>query len=739
MFAILMKKTSLILCCASLVVSCGTQPERPSMGAMELATTQLPTYGDNPTIAELPQTPPAVLKEINHVGQLPNVSTLSSKSPSTGDSSGAGTFELNFEQAELRQVIEVISDELGVSMVIDPTIGDKVTIRTPREKPLRKADLWPLMQLLLTDAGISMEKKGGIYHLKKTGQNTGLPSSIGDASGLARSDASEAMQITPLRYITADAALAALTPLVQPQGRIISLPSLNVMGIIASPDRLERINSLLEVIDADPFQHRGMRLFRLTNSKAEEVQAELQKILQAISGNAPAYQVIALARINSVLVIAPPQGSFTEVASWIEVLDERSEDSAEQVFIYRVKNLEAKELATTLAEVFKSEDAKNKDQTTKRNDEDLPPVATIPPQQANQQNQQQPTATPEPKSTGPVSSTLAVSAKLKVNLVADEKTNSLIVRATPRDYKQLLTTIAQLDRVAKEVMVNVVIAEVTLTEESQFGIDWRGLFGKHDSSYGYNTGQTTAGLPGADLSSNTKIGSFTGFSVNLLSGDIFAMLNLVASTNKVSLLSRPSILIRDNEDATFNVGSNEPYLGDVSRATVSGQSDIQSIQYRDTGITLKVTPRISEDGIVNLKLSQELTQLGAERTSQKLQSFDQRKLETVVAVRDRTPIVLGGLIQTKNTNNRQEIPGVSKIPLVGETLFSSRDDNEIRTELVLIIVPEVVNPDLDNSVIVQNFRLRMQRVEELLTSDYDALLEDGRKYVPAKKTTNATP
>ncbi|ALG68559.1 type II secretion system secretin GspD [Beggiatoa leptomitoformis] len=731
MFAILMKKTSLILCCASLVVSCSTPPERNPMGAMELATTQLPTYGETPVIAELPQATPVALKEINHVGQFPNVQTLSSKSPATPASSkGADTFELNFEQVELRQVIEIIADELGVSMVIDPTIGDKVTIRTPKEKPLRKADLWPLMQLLLTDTGISMEKKGGVYHLKKTGVGTGLPANVGVSSGLIGSDASEAMQITPLRYINADAALAVLTPLIQPQGRIISLPSLNVIGIIASPDRLERINRLLTVVDADPFQHRGMRLFRLSNSKSTEVQAELEKILQAISGNAPAYQVIGLERINSVLVIAPPQGSFTEVASWIEVLDERSEDSAEQVFIYRVKNLEAKELAATLAEVFKTDDAKDKDKTTKRTDE-LPPVAAIPAQPG-----QPATPTPEPKSTAPTGSVLAVSAKLKVNLVADEKTNSLIVRATPRDYKQLLTTIAQLDRVAKEVMVNVVIAEVTLNEATQFGIDWRGLFGKHDSSYGYNAKLPAGNLPGADLSSNTAIGSLAGFSVNLLSGDIFAVLNLLASTNAVSILSRPSILIRDNEDATFNVGSNEPYLGDVTRATVSGQSDIQSIQYRDTGITLKVTPRISEDGIVNLKLSQELTQLGPESsTVQNAQSFSQRKLETVVAVRDRTPIVLGGLIQNKGSNERQEIPGISKIPLVGETLFSSRSDSGERTELVLIIVPEIINPDLDNSVIVQNFRLRMQKVQELLASDYDVLLEDGRKYIPAKATT----
>ncbi|HDN27408.1 MAG TPA: type II secretion system protein GspD [Thioploca sp.] len=706
-----LKKISVTLFCSSMLVACGTPPKREApLSAEQLARMQLQphvsvanrTSSASSPIAELPRSQHQPLKEVNQTGQVPRVTTMTDKTLDLShvDLSDDTPIQLDFEQVALREIIEIIADALDISIVIDPTIANKVTIRTADDKPLKKKDLWPLLQLLLNDAGVTIEKRGGVYHLKKVASK--LPNTIGiTPKTLTRSDSPEVLQITPLRYISADSAKTVINPLIQPKGRVITLPTLNVIGIMTTPSRLARVNKLLSIIDADPFLHRGMRLFRLVNSKATDVQADLDKILKALYGKTqPTYQVIALERINAIVVIAPPNTGFNEVALWVDVLDEKAEDSGEQVFIYNVKNLEASKLASTLSSVFKLEDKKAAAERKKR-----------------ERNKQK--APPKTKPTAP-GGKLPVSAEIEVTIVADESTNSLLIRASPRDYLQLLETIYALDQVPKEVMVNMVIAEVSLTKDTQFGIDWRALFKNGTSSVGSNlsvpSGNFPAGVTPGNDSDVTQVGGLTGFSLNYLSGSLNALLNFVASKSDISILSRPSLLVRNNEEASINVGSNEPFLSGVNTSSYSNQQLSQDVQYKDTGITVKVTPRINDDGIINMKIFQELTLLGPTRTTQNLQSFDQRKIETYVVVRDGTAIVIGGLIQVNSNNDKNGIPVLQDLPLVG-TLFSSTKNSEKRTELVLIIVPEIVNPEADNRPLVLEFMRRMQQVSQLLNRE----------------------
>ncbi|OQW92472.1 MAG: type II secretion system protein GspD [Beggiatoa sp. IS2] len=720
------RRIILIIGCSGLLISCVTPPKRePPVKATELAESALPTEswgtvprGTQEPIIELPRSQPQSLQEINQTGSMPPVATLSDKSIPTklGDDE---PLQLDFEQVDLRQIIEIVSDALGIMVVIDPTIGEKINIRTSPDKPLKKKDLWPLLQLLLNDAGVIMEKKGNVYHLKKVGPS--LPGTLGSsAESLTGSDAPEVLQVTPLRYIAAASALNILAPLLQPQGRIVTLPNLNIIGIITTPQKLERVNSLLTVIDANPFVHRGIRLFRLKNSKAKDVQAELDKILQAIGGNPPAYQTVALDRANAILVVTPPGSGFDEVTPWIDVLDQSSEESSEQVFIYRVRNLEAKDLASTLTEVFKVEDKKDKDLPKKVDEKQRKSDLLIDYQPKPNQ--------PEPVKPNLSGANAPISAEIKVSIVADESTNNLLIRAAPRDYRQLLKTIALLDQVPKEVMVNMVIAEVTLNETHKFGFDWQAFF--HNVS-----AITNFGIPFPD-----EAGKASGIVIRRESdstrNNLNAVLNLVASEGDVRVLSRPSILVRNNEEAEINVGSEEPIVtGGINAGindgnqTVGGISQSYSVQYRKTGINLKVTPRINEDGIINMKIDQEVSQLGPPRGSNS--SFTSRKVSTSVVVSDGNAIVIGGLIETTNTRGEQGIPFLRDIPYVGKALFATKNTEDKRVELVLFIVPEIVNPQASNLQLVQTFRKRMQAMSELLDAP-DLFLKGFEHTAPPK-------
>lgn len=727
----LSKKLYLLLLGSMLLAGCALPPERKTQNAMELA--KQPTFSAfqdhaKPTdmpIVELPSADAQPLQEINQTGNFPMMTTLSDTTLKTSDInlSDNAPIQLDFEQVSLRQIIEIIGDHLNISMVIDPSIGDKVTLRTSPNKPLTKKDLWPLLQLLLNDAGITMERRGSVYHLKKTGPT--LPGAIGTLSdALTSTDAPEALQITPLRYISIESAVTALNPLVQPRGRVISLPSLNVIGIIATPQRLERVNKLLAIIDADPFLHRGIRLFRLANSKASEVQTELDNILKAISGSAaPAYQTVALERSNAILVVAPPGSGFEDIALWVNILDERSEESGEQVFIYRVRNLEATKLASTLSDVFKIEDKKAEEEKEKRRGREEEKQPLQPPLDEGEEETAEPAEVPTTPSAA-AAGNIPISAELKVNIVADESTNSLLIRAKPRDYRQLLETIYMLDQMPKEVMINMIIAEVTLTEATKFGIDWQFLLQKNSvnhGSVGSNISVPTGNFPGGVVPNSEDEPStpsgISGFTFNYLSGSLNVLLNTIASTNDFTILARPSLLVRNNEEAYMNVGSNEPFLGSINRSGLNESVISQDVQYKDTGTTIKVTPRINDDGIINMKIEQELSQLGLTRTTENLQSFIQRKVSTSVVVRDGAAIVIGGLIDTRNRNDHQGIPVLKDVPVIGRTLFSSTDIEETRTELVLIIVPQIVNPELSAKPLMAEFQRRMQLLYSIFNEE----------------------
>lgn len=725
------QKKSLTLFLVTLLGACAAPPPKPmpssaaSLAQEALQTPNSPQLAsEEDDIATLPAEPSPVLRQINQAGSVPGVQNTVVSPPDLnkmGDDKVK--ISLNADQIPLQQLLEEVADSLALSIVIDPTISDKVTVRTPPNKDLTKRELWSLLQLLITDAGISLERKGNVYHAKKIGSSL-LPNNIGIRHNVQGSDQPEIMQITPLRYITTEAALAIVKPLVEPQGRILALPNVNTIGIITSPERLQKVNSLLTLIDADPFKHRGMRLFRLGNSKASDLKQDLEGILKAIAGSQPAYQILSLERINALLVISPPGAGFKQVELWIDILDEPTEASGEQIFIYQARHVEAKELATTLSDVFKQDN--NDDLLRRQQDEKKDEKQGLPKQLPLNAADNQAALQKEQAKTDSKTQTnrnrMAVSAELKINVVADENTNSLIVRATPRDYKQLLETIYQLDQVPKEVMINVVIAEVELTEANIYGIDWKAILDNDHGSIGNNFNIPEGNFPDdvapSDDAAPQQVGGLTGFTLSYISSSLNALLNFIASKTNLSVLSRPSILVRNHEEASINIGSSEPVLSRINTSTSTDNQLSTDVQYRDTGITLKVTPRINNEGVISMKVYQEVSQVGPERTTQNLQSFSQRKVETTVVVRDGTAIVFGGLIETNIRDTRQNVPGLSKIPLLGDALFSSAEQSQDRTELVLIMVPKIVDPYADNSEMVNKFKQRMSLVTEML-QQYD--------------------
>ena len=656
-----------------LLSSCAVLEKRRSAGTVSASqatavTTQITVGGQQveqtpiPVIAGIDASvQQALIDEINRDGRAIEFSGYRESVPEPVIEAGDNIVELNYEQVDLQLVLEELANALDISIVMDPSIADKISIRTAQDRPLTRADIWPLIRLLTRDAGIVLQRVGNIYSARKLA--SGLPAEIVTADTLGDGSAARVMQITPLVYVSSQAAIDVLTPMLEPDGSVTRLTNTNVLAISGTESQLLRINQLLLLIDADPFVNQGIRLFQLLNANAAEVATELAEILVMIEGPNPSYQVKGIERINALLITAPASRGFDEISRWIRILDADSQEQVEQLFRYGVRNLDAISLAETLSSVF---------------EEEVEPLSQLAPQQVNSLGEADVEADFNPADP---SMDVGVSANLSVKIVADEATNSLLIRGTAREYRQLLTIISQLDVVPLQVMINAVIAQVTLTDDTRFGVDWSRIADQPVSNP-ISTETSTVFLP--------PLGGLL-FSKTFLDGAarVEATLEAIAVNNEVRLLARPSLTVVNNQEGEIQIGSQIPIqLGET--IGVAGTATT-NIQYRDTGIVLSITPQINDGGIINLTIRQELSSVdnGASGINNN-PVFNNQQISTTVVVRSGENVILGGLIQTVVENLNTGVPFLNRLPFVGG-LFSFQQQNQERRELFIVIRPEVID------------------------------------------------
>ena len=606
--------------------------------------------------------------------------------------------ELNYEQQDMRFVIQELGDLLGISMVIDPTINYKVSLRTSATNPLRYEDIWPVLRLLARNAGVSIQQAGSVWEFNRDPSNVPvavvLPGAVGSVN------ASEVLQVTPLTYISVETLEPILVPMLQPAGTLIRMGAPNLVGITGSPEQLARVNALLAVLDDDPFLNQGIRLYQLMNSPAAEVAEEMNGVLKLIEGEQGSYQVLGLDRINSVLVIGPAARGFAEVDRWINILDAASQEQVEQLFVYKVKNLDAVAMAETLNNVYGEEDEDEAVRTAREAGALQPQVFQLAP-------------VLDAASAAAANDQVA-SANISVSIVADENTNSLLVRATPREYRQLLTTISALDTVPLQVLINAVIGQVTLTEGNQFGIDWTRVSSNAASGPGRLSSRF---LPDGILDAGRLATQGSGLVLTKTFMDgaavIDATLNAIAQDNEVRLLARPTLLAANNQEGEFVVGQAVP----VNNGTTTSGNGFatENITYRDVGIVLKITPQINEDGYINLEIEQSLSSVEESNTTGVAgnPTFVNQEITTTVVVSDQTTITLGGLIQDEDADVQNGIPLLQNIPVLGRA-FSYSNIKSSRRELFIILRPQIIYGDQRDAATMAAMREGFTEVGKLL-------------------------
>lgn len=583
--------------------------------------------------------------------------------PDTGE-----RFELNFNEADIRGVIDaVLGDMLKLDYVVSPAVEGRITLRTSR--PVSKASLLSALEAALGSVSAALLRDGQTVNVVPWSE---APQRVRPAQRLASAMPpvpGYAVEIIPLRYVNANDMQAILDSFV-PKGTVLQADTHHGHLVVAgsSQDR-GAILRTVENFDVDWLSGMTFALYKLAQSRPETIVAELREIFQGkLDLFTTRIRLVPLERMQAVLGIARNKADLELLGEWVGRLDV-SKAGAQRIFVYNVQNGNAKELVTSLRQVLTGE---------------MQTTATTSPSTSS---------LPQPQMPGLPSPSISPSASgPQANigrLVAIEENNSLMFYGTEDEFRVIQEALKQIDVLPRQVMIEAFLAEVTLNNNLRYGVQWF-----------FDSSENTVTLSATDTGSVAS--QFPGFSY-VYSGKANAriVLNALQSKTEVKILSAPKISVLNNQKASLQVGDQVPIVTQTSQGTDAGGAPIIStIQMRDTGVILEVTPRVNDNGNVILDVMQEVSEV-AQTTSSGIDSptIQRRKIHSVVATRDGFTVALGGLIRESGGVGNSGIPLLKDMPVVGN-LFRNNTSDTRRTELVVLLVPHVMRNQMETQSVV---------------------------------------
>ena len=632
---------------------------------------------------------------------------------------GAGDVTFNWENVPLQEVIKaILGDLLQENYVIAPGVQGSVTFST--SKPINAAQARSVLEMLLSWNNAALVYKDGRYTVLPTAQ--ALPGNLTPRVGPASTARGYEVRVVPLQFIAPTEMDKLLKPYAKP-GAVISADNARSMIVLAgTASELQSYIDTIETFDVNWIKGMSIGIYPLERVEVKDVVPELEKIFGE-GGPTPLagmFRFLPIERMNAVLVITPQEQYLREAETWIGRLDRGGSDAGSQLFVYYVKNVKAADLADKLTEVFSSSTQRSSVQTSAPVGAVVPGVESVeisttdttPPAD----RPSTPPLTPEaPKA--PLSQTgegIAIVDSDNIRISAIEESNALMVRATPGEYDAILKAIKRLDIVPLQVHIEAKILSVTLTNNLSLGVEW------------YFENATAPGRTPSLISQrptrntwDSFAGAVTGaqgLSWVFLNESAEALLNTLQSEGDAKVLSAPSLVVLNNKEASINVGTQLPVVssfintGNTGTDGAVGQS---YVQFRDTGITLKVTPRVNPGGLVYMEITQEDSAPvpGSEVAGNV--AVDQRQINTEIAVQSGQTVLLGGLIKEENSTSQNGIPFLSKIPIIGN-LFGTTSKQHSRSELIVLITPTVIGGAQDAYDVTEDYKARFRGLRPIL-------------------------
>ncbi|CAN5233156.1 type II secretion system secretin GspD [soil metagenome] len=612
-------------------------------------------------------------------------------------------YDMNFENASVSEVARIIlGNVLKKSYFVDPRVEGSITMSAGR--PMTENELLKSLEVALQMNGAVLMAGDGQYQILPSSAGEGSPGAVDVGRSGADIPPGFGVSVLPLRHAKAQTVMELLDGFIARSGSIRATAQGNLLLLHGSAPERQSLSDIALTFDIDVARDQAVGIATLTNTAPAEIIPKLTSIYtQPDAGGLVRF--IPLERLNAILIVAPEKQDVRGAVTWISRLDRDSPDST-SYYVYAVQNGKARDLAQILTATFGSDDKQTSsddqqvapgEQTAQIGDSNGEPPAEDAQSGASQGKGDQLTqfsATDQPSKLADLSGVTSLKTGT-IRITASATNNTLVIRAPPRDYRKILAVLREIDRPSLQVLINATIAEVALNDNLRYGVQ----------AY---LGTTKLGLFG-----NNPVLNRTFPGLNLLLGNVkdpHLVLDALSRVTKVRIVSSPSVVVLDNQSATIKVGDQVPITTQQVQSTTTADAPIiNSIEYRDSGVILRVTPRVNASGLVTMEISQELSAV-AGGTATLTPTITQRAITSTISVYSRQTVVLGGLISGQDSRDRDSVPIVNQIPLIGD-LIGTTEKKRQRNELVVFITPQVIRDSVDASEVAEELRRKLQMIK----------------------------
>ncbi|WP_171955304.1 type II secretion system secretin GspD [Novosphingobium sp. NDB2Meth1] len=607
-----------------------------------------------------------------------------------------GNIEFTIPSADVRTLAQIVlRDTLRIPYTV--SVEGDVDVGLTTAGPVSRQQLLDLFEASLRKANLAMVWEGTGYRI----QTVDAAKARGTEFLADRGFGSETVR---LQYANADE-LRRLLDTVVP-GAVQSLDTTqNALVIAGTEAQRKAVHKVIDQFDVNWLRAMSFALYVPQHLDSRLIVPELDKLINA--PDAPTrglVRLIGMDKINGVIAISAQKQYLEDVRRWVEVLDREGTSNEARLYIYRVQNSRARDLVKTINTTFGIGGG-----TASSDNSD--PFAPEPRSSGTSEQpgpgRQPPLPPPPPPPTASAADT--GSSGLKVRISADELNNAVVVFGSAHDYAILEDALRKLDVPPVQVMIEAAITEVGLNDALRYGVQWN-----------FQTGQSNFALGEGSTSSPTRV--FPGFSYFYSnSNDISATLNALEQRTTVKVVSAPKLMVLNNQTAALQVGDQVPVLAQQVTPLGGGAStgnllSANTVEYRDTGVILKITPRVNASGGVLLDVSQEVSDVQTTRTGvANSPTITTRRVATTVSVQDGQVIALGGLFRDSKSFGKNGLPILSRVPVLGGLLFGNNDNTQKRTELIILIKPHVLRTPDDLTAITEELRAKIQTVEPFRT------------------------
>ena len=570
---------------------------------------------------------------------------------------GGGNVEISLVNASIPAAAKaVLADTLGLQYVVADGLQGRVTIQTT--SPVPREVLLDLFDAALGANGAQMRKSGDTVQIVPgvSGSSSFRLAGQGGRGG-------SSIIVAPLRYVSAAEMLNLLKPQIDAGLNVVPDSRRNILLLSGPAEVTESALDALNIFDVDVLSGKSVALVRLTSGEPEAVVQQAQALFETQEGGAlrGVVEFVPNERLGSVLVISSRAAYLDRAVGWIRELDKPGPGNGMYLATYNLQNRSATEVAPILA--------------------DLLGAGAV---------------------AGDGEGEAALADTDGTRVAADDSRNALVVRAPRAQHAEIEGLLRELDSPARQVLLEATIAEVTLNDRLDIGTRW--FF--ENGNFDFRSSDKAGAIAGND----------TGFTAVFGSNSAQVALSALAAVTDVKVISAPTLMVIDNKEGILQIGDQVPIVTSQSQDQTANAPILSQVEYRDTGIILRVRPRIGNGGRVTLEISQEVSDVAETDTSGiDSPTIRQRKVQTSVALTDGQTLALGGLVQESDRDVRSEVPGLGRVPVVGN-LFRNKDSRRARTELLILIRPRVILNDGDANSATAYWRTKLSGANSTLES-----------------------